>query len=163
MIQFPIKFKLVRQGAILPKRGTPGSGAFDMHAPEDGTLWPGEKKLIPSGVAHDMPGHLNLIASAGDLQETYAIPVKMQAILFDRSGLGGKKNIRLSFACLVDNDYRGEIFLSLENHGHQEFNWKSGDRLCQIAYVPMYAGDVEETQELSDTHRGEGGFGSTGR
>jgi len=157
-------------GAQMPKRGTEGSGAFDFFAPEDGTLAPGEKRLINSGIAHDMPGEIMLYPGArqpvpsGFMPETgWAIPFKMQGILFDRSGLGGKKNIRLSFACLIDNDYRGEIKLSLENHGTEMFHWKAGDRLCQIAYVLMYAGEAEETQTLTDTHRGEGGFGSTGR
>jgi len=156
MIPF-INFKLMRPGAQLPKRGTDGSGGFDFFAPEDGELAPGEKKLVNSGIAHDMPGQIHLPL----LQ--FLVPFKMQGILFDRSGLGGKKNIRLSFACLIDNDFRGEVKLSLENHGNDHFTWKAGDRLCQIAYVLMYAGDPAETETLTDTHRGEGGFGSTGR
>jgi len=161
MIEPFIKFKLMRTGAQLPKRGTDGSGGFDFFAPEDGTLAAGEKRLIPSGIAHEMPAELQ-ICLYGD-NTSVLLPVKIQGILFDRSGLGGKKNIRLSFACLIDNDYRGEIWLSLENHGTESFSWKQGDRLTQIAYVPMYAGEAVETQDLSNTHRGEGGFGSTGR
>ena len=160
-----VKFKLMRPGAQLPKRGTEGSGAFDFFAPEDGSLAPGEKRLIGSGIAHDLPRQLN-ICLYGNCQEAagnYLFPVKTQGILFDRSGLGGKKNIRLSFACLIDNDYRGEIKLSLENHGTEMFHWKAGDRLCQIAYVLMYAGEAKETEILTETHRGEGGFGSTGK
>jgi dUTP pyrophosphatase len=155
----------------LPQRGTPGSGAFDFYAPEDGTLLPGEKKLVPSGIAHELPPPFSIPLHSPNFANTYSgiiekvptLPFKMQGILFDRSGLGGKKNIRLSFACLIDNDYRGEIVLSLENHGTEVFHWKAGDRLCQIAYALLYAGEAEETQTLTDTHRGEGGFGSTGR
>jgi dUTP pyrophosphatase len=173
MIEPFIKFKLMRDGAQLPKRGTDGSGGFDFFAPEDGSLAAGEKRLIPSGIAHEIPAKLYLpLWGAYDsgafefstpFPQQVVIPVKIQGILFDRSGLGGKKNIRLSFACLIDNDYRGEIWLSLENHGTESFSWKRGDRLTQIAYVPVYAGEVAETKNLSDTHRGEGGFGSTGR
>jgi dUTP pyrophosphatase len=170
-----IKFKLMRDGAQLPKRGTDGSGGFDFYAPADGFLDPGEKHLIPSGIAHEIPGKLflklyhqtdaltsNMFGGNG-FDAQFDIPIRIQGILFDRSGLGGKKGIRLSFTCLIDNDYRGEIFLSIENASPNAFCWNKGDRLCQIAYVPMYAGEAAETEELSDTHRGEGGFGSTGR
>jgi dUTP pyrophosphatase len=165
-----VKFKLLRPGARLPQRGTDGSGGFDFFAPEDGHLEIGEKRLIPTGIAHDMPGELMLYPGARKPvpQEFLpdfglAIPFKMQGILFDRSGLGGKKGICLSFKCLIDNDYRGEIYLSIENRSGKPFDWKAGDRLTQIAYVLMYAGEAQETQTLTDTHRGEGGFGSTGR
>jgi dUTPase len=170
-----IKFKLMRPGAVLPTRGTPGSGAFDFWAPEDGFLDPGEKRLIDSGIAHDMPGAFAIPIffppawnpNPSDLDMAAmtngTLPFKLQGILFDRSGLGGKKGIRLSFACLIDNDYRGEIKLSLENHSVDPFSWRAGDRLCQIAYVLMYAGEAGLTETLTDTHRGEGGFGSTGR
>lgn len=160
-----IKFKLMRPGAIIPKRATDGSGAFDFFSPEDGFLDPGEKRLFPSGVAHDMPGELfvHLHPYAQSTFEAVVVPFRMQGVLFDRSGLGGKKNIRISFASLIDNDYRGEILLSLENHGPDPFFWRQGDRLCQIAYVLMYAGNAAETRELSETGRGAGGFGSTGR
>jgi dUTPase len=171
-----VKFKLMRPGAQLPKRGTDGSGGFDLFAPEDGHLEIGEKKLIPSGIAHDMPGQIlqEVIAPAAPIDDRpntyghpygsrFVIPFKMQGILFDRSGLGGKKGIRLSFACLIDNDYRGEIFLSIENQSGKPFDWKAGDRLVQITYVFMYAGAAQETTMLDQTARGEGGFGSTGR
>lgn len=165
-----IKFKLVHPDAILPTRGTPGSGAFDFYAPEDGFLDGKEKRLINSGIAHDMPGLFYVsgmmptkITPECSSGPAFSIPMKMQGILFDRSGLGGKKGIRLSFACLIDNDYRGEIKLSIENTTPDAFSWKKGDRLCQIAYVLMYAGEAGETKDLTDTVRGEGGFGSTGK
>lgn len=161
-----VKFKLLRPGAQLPKRGTDGSGAFDFFAPEAGSLLPGEKQLINSGIAHDMPGELLFYVGqriAENRETCFDLPFKIQGILFDRSGLGGKKGIRLSFACLIDNDYRGEIKLSIENHSPDIFNWEAGTRLCQIAYVPMYAGEAEETSVLTETQRGEGGFGSTGK
>ena len=160
-----LQFKLMRPGAALPVRATDGSGAFDFVSPEDGFLDPGEKRLFPSGIAHDMPGELTLRLNVGSPNgfKALEVPFKLQGILFDRSGLGGKKGIRLSFACLIDNDYRGEILLSLENHSPNPFSWKRGDRLCQIAYVLMYAGPSAETYTLSETNRGAGGFGSTGK
>lgn len=167
MIPF-VKFKLMREGAQLPKRGTDGSGAFDFFVPENGDLQPGEKKLIDSGVAHDMPGGLILRAyqdGAPSFVESVPllIPVRFQGILFDRSGLGSKKGIRLSFTGLIDNDYRGEIRLSIENVSKEPFSWLAGERLCQIAYTLMYAGEAAETATLDATARGAGGFGSTGK
>jgi len=169
-----VKFKLMRPGAQLPKRGTDGSGAFDFFVPENGQLLAGEKKLIPSGVAHDMPGRLTIpiLIPPTDAPPTEldiaamtrgSIPFRMQGILFDRSGLGAKRGIRLSFTGLIDNDYRGEIKLSIENTSKEDFTWMRGERLCQIAYALMYAGDAGETKELEATARGAGGFGSTGK
>jgi len=167
MSQFPllVQFKLMRPGAQLPKRGTDGSGAFDFFVPEDGSLFPGDKKLIPSGVAHEMPGEiwLSLAGRDGDGPVVAReFPFRLQGILFDRSGLGHKKGIRLSFTGLIDNDYRGEIFLSMENTSSEYFAWKAGERLCQIGYTLMYAGATAATETLDETARGAGGFGSTG-
>jgi len=156
-----VKFKLLRSGAKLPTRGTDGSGAFDFFAPERISLPVNEKKLIPSGIAHDITGNLWLGLRA-PINEI-SIPFRLQGILFDRSGLGGKKGVRISFASLIDSDYRGEIHLSIENLGIENMVWEQGDRLCQIAYVLTYAGDCAETRTLTDTSRGTGGFGSTGR
>ena len=167
-----LKFKLMRPGAIVPSRATDGSGAFDFYAPEDGFLDPGEKQLIPSGVAHDMPGLMRVpimippgYGTVLDMEAMTAgfIPVKLQGILFDRSGLGGKKGIRLSFNGLIDNDYRGEILLSIINDSPNPFSWKQGDRLCQLGYTLMYASNAFETAVLSESNRGAGGFGSTGK
>ena len=164
-----IKFKLMRPGATLPVRATDGSGAFDFVAPEDGVLAPGEKKLFPSGIAHDMPSKIELPLHItdglpdGQGYRIWTVPFKMQGILFDRSGLGGKKGVKLSFHGLIDNDYRGEILLSILNSSPDPFSWKRGDRLCQIAYALLYAGQAVETQTLTETNRGAGGFGSTGR
>lgn len=177
MFQPPfLKFKRMRPGAIIPSRATDGSGGFDFYAPEDGFLDPGEKQLINSGVAHDMPGELtvrcniSVIAdptgaigpSGGRMYIPLEVPFKMQGILFDRSGLGGKKGIKLSFHGLIDNDYRGEILLSIKNDSQEAFAWRQGDRLCQIGYALMYSGTVVETTVLDETKRGDGGFGSTG-
>ena len=172
-----VKFKLLRPGAVLPSRGTDGSGAFDLYAPEDILLQTGEKRLIPTGVAHDLPGTLFMklfeirqvknVLGGGEEEylpavPAYATPFRLQAVLFDRSGTGSK-GVRISFASLIDNDYRGEILLSIENVSVAPKHWKQGNRLAQIAYVLMYAGPCAETQFLTETNRGGGGFGSTGK
>jgi dUTPase len=156
-----VKFKLVHPGAKLPTRGTDGSGAFDFFAPERIVLGVFQKKLFGTGIAHDLPANL-WVSLRAPINEI-SIPFRLQGVLFDRSGLGGKKGVRISFACLIDNDYRGEIQLSMENLGTEDMVWEQGDRLCQIAYVLTYAGDCAETHTLTDTSRGAGGFGSTGR
>ncbi len=162
-----VKFKLLRPGAKMPTRGTDGSGAFDFYAPERIVLLPGHKRLVSSGIAHDLRGELYMQTRPTGLQETSdhlhcGIPFRLQGILFDRSGLGGKKDVRISFACLIDNDYRGEILIKFENEGEETQTWEPGDRLCQILYVLAYSGGAEETRELTTTERGAGGFGSTG-
>jgi dUTP pyrophosphatase len=158
-----VKFKLLNPNAKLPIRGTDGSGAFDFFAEVDGSIAPGEQQFILTGIAHDLPAEMRVHLYAGDDSTHGLVPFRLQGILFDRSSMGGKHGIRLSFACLIDNDYRGEVKLKLENYGGQPFSWKRGERLCQIAYVLTYAGRAEGTKELDKTARGDGGFGSTGR
>lgn len=153
-----IHFKLLSPTATLPRRATDGSGGFDLYASEKGIIFPGERKFIATGVAHDLPDIvLSLDDSISVVQE-----FKLQGILLDRSGLGSK-GIRLSFKGLVDFDYRGEIKLSVENTSQEPYSWEIGTRICQIAYIPMYVGPAEEVKELSETQRGDGGFGSTGK
>jgi dUTP pyrophosphatase len=92
------------------------------------------------------------------------MPLQLQGILIPRSGLAAKQKLRLFFApCLIDHDYRGEIHAMLENQSEDTVRWSMGERICQIGYVPMYMGPVQEVAELSETERGSGGFGSTGR
>jgi dUTP pyrophosphatase len=147
-----VNFKLLRSGSKLPKRGTEHSGAFDIYAPENGSIAPHERKKIPTGIAHD-------ISPVVDGLDSFTL----QGLLIPRSGLA-TKGIRLFFApCLIDADYRGEIIIGLENLTDEEFHWEAGDRLVQIAYVPMYMGSAGLVQELSETSRGAGGFGHTGK
>lgn len=146
-----IQFKLLHQGATLPKRGTSGSGAFDIAAPESGVIGPLERKLISTGLAHQIHA---------EAETPY---FKLNGLLISRSGLASNKGIKLFFdPCLIDTDYRGEIKLLLENCTDVPFSWNQGDRLCQIAYMPFFMGECEETFVLEATDRGEGGFGHTG-
>lgn len=169
-----VKFKLLRPGSMLPRRGTETSGAFDIFAPEAGTLHPGQRGMIPTGLAHEVcegytvpvyaPDSPN--ATSGALYNHHhkeMIPFTLQGLLMPRSGLASKKGIRLFFApCLIDADYRGELGIMLENMSDEPLHWEQGDRLVQIAYVPMYMGPAEVAEDLKPTARGTGGFGSTG-
>ena len=158
-----IKFKLLHEGALLPKRGTPMSGGFDIFAPEPGCIFPGERKLIGTGLAHEIPEDIDI-----DLVEDAEVPHKLRLLfhgfLVSRSGIATKHGVKLFFdPCLIDHDYRGEIKVLLHNGGTEEYRWERGERLCQIVYLPCYAGGVELSAVLGDTERGTGGFGSTGK
>lgn len=154
-----VEIKLLREGSKLPKRGTPQSGALDVFAPESGEIEGKSKKLIGLGIAHQ------IVDETGDFSGNLQHPLfTLQAFLIPRSGLAVNKGIRIFFGpCLVDNDYRGEIKVYVENTTDHKFTWLRGDRLCQIAYLPMFNGEVAEVKELGETQRGDGGFGSTGK
>lgn len=162
-----VQFKLLHPGSSMPKRGTSHAGAFDIAAPSDGEVWPGQHLLYGLGIAHQIhDDHLFFDVKSYASDKTHRhiqVPFRMQGILIPRSGLAAKKQVRLFFApCLIDHDYRGEIHAMIENQGQDVLRWSKGDRICQIAYVPMYMGSLLETTELTETDRGGGGFGSTG-
>ena len=144
-----IGFKLMREGARLPKRATSHSGALDLFSPVDGIVPPHSRLLVPTGVAHQIP----LLSSV----------FQIQGVILSRSGLAAKEGIRSFFEGLIDHDYRGEIHITLENTTDKPFHFKAGDRLVQIMYVPAFVGRIDEMESLTETSRGSGGFGSTGR
>lgn len=148
-----IGFKLLYEGARLPRRATSRSGAFDFYAPKLGFVLPGKSVNIPVGVAHQ----LRTPPSA-----YWPIDLALQGLVISRSGLATKSGIRLFYEGLVDHDYRGEIHICIENTTRNMFTWSAGDRLCQMLYVPCWMGEAEEITELDETERGSGGFGSTG-
>jgi len=91
-------------------------------------------------------------------------PEQAAAFVFGRSGLGIKHGIVPSNAVgVIDADYRGEIIVGLSNHGGSDYTIQPGERVAQMVILPVLAPTVVEVEELSDTARGAGGFGSTGR
>lgn len=143
-----VKLKLTR-GMKAPEYATPGSAAVDLRAAleedEVVTLAPGERALIPTGLA---------IAPAG---RGYV------AIVAARSGLGIKKGVSLSNGIgVIDSDYRGEIAVGLINHGQEPFEVRRGDRIAQMMFLPVETASFLVTDTLDETERGEGGFGHTG-
>lgn len=165
----PIRFRLLREGARLPQRATPASGAFDLYAPEEGMLVPGQTKLIGLGIAHEIPENLDMEfredeAEVQPGEQPQFLKIQFHGLIIARSGLSVKHNVKPFFEGLIDHDYRGEIKLLLWNGGQHTFVWAAGERLAQIAYLPFFMGRVvEATDELTTTVRGDGGFGSTGR
>ena len=144
------KIKIVkkRKGAIIPKRATRGSAGFDLQAciDENVIIKSGEKCLIPTGIAVEV-------------QEENAA-----GFVFARSGLGVKYGITLSNAVgVIDSDYRGEIFVSLCNLSHEDYEVHPKDRIAQLVIMPVCLPIIEEVDVLTVSERNENGFGSTGK
>ena len=143
----PIKVKKLRDGAVLPTYGTAFSAGADLYAclEADVTILPGETKKIPTGIAMELPE-----GTAG--------------LIYARSSLGTKKGLApANKVGVVDSDYRGEFLIFLHNHGSEPQTICSGDRIAQLLVTPVFTPGFVEAEELTDTFRGEGGFGSTGR
>ena len=132
----------------LPAYATPGAAAFDLHAciEEPITLQPGERTLIPCGFAM-------ALEDSG-----------LVALIFARSGLACKKGISLANSVgVVDSDYRGEVMVCLVNTGHEPYVIEAGERIAQMGIFPVALAEFSLCDELPDTVRGSGGFGSTGK
>ena len=132
----------------LPARSTPGSAGMDLAACMDGpvTIAPRALARIPTGIAIALPS------------PDYV------ALVFARSGLGVKHGISLSNGVgVIDSDYRGEIQVGLTNLSDTPYTIQPGDRIAQLVVVPVALPELVWTQDLEDTGRGAGGFGSTGR
>ena len=131
----------------LPSYKTEGSSGMDLMAfiKNPIKIAPDASALIPTGISVAMPND-----------------VEMQ--IRPRSGLAAKSNISvLNTPGTVDSDYRGELKIILFNHGNKEFIVKNKDRIAQMVLMPILKIDFEEVDDLPDTLRGSGGFGSTGR
>ena len=131
----------------LPYYATPGSAAMDLHAclEEAVTIPARGRTVIPTGIAIALP-------SSGYV-----------ALVFARSGLGIKHGVAPSNCVgVIDSDYRGEVMVGLQNSGETDFTIQPGDRIAQLMVVPVVQAQVRMTDELDETQRGTGGFGSTG-
>ena len=143
-----VKLKLSR-GMTAPEYATSGSAAVDLRAAleenETVTLAPGEKAMIPTGLAIS-PETKDVVA-----------------VIAARSGLGVKKGVTLSNSIgVIDSDSRGEISVGLINPGSEPFEIKRGDRIAQMMFLPVLTASFLVVETLDETERGEGGFGSTG-
>tara|TARA_R110002124_G_scaffold2916_3_gene19945 strand:+ start:2262 stop:2708 length:447 start_codon:yes stop_codon:yes gene_type:complete len=128
----------------LPSYETSGSAGMDVRAAEELVIAPGERGLVGTGMAFAIP-------------EGYEMQVR------PRSGLALKKGISIpNSPGTIDSDYRGELKVILINHGAEEFVIARGDRIAQIVIAPVQRGNLVMVDDLDDTARGSGGFGSTG-
>ena len=142
-----IRVKFLRPGASLPAYGTAQAAGADLYACllEPVSIAPGETAFIPTGIAREVPK-----GCAG--------------LIYARSGMACKRGLApANKVGVVDSDYRGEIVVALHNHGAQAQTVSHGDRIAQFLITPVVTAAYEMAQELSDTARNAGGFGSTGR
>jgi len=139
--------KLLRQGAKLPTYGSAQAAGADLYAclMEPVVIGPGETAFIPTGIALEVPEHC-----AG--------------LIYARSGLACKRGLApANKVGVVDSDYRGEVLVALHNHGAASQTVENGERIAQFVITPVLTPVYEVVQELSDTERNVGGFGSTGK
>mgnify|MGYP002778278555 CR=1 FL=1 len=142
-----VKFKRVGEnfGVELPHYQTEGAAGMDVRANENRVVAPGETAMISTGFAME-------------------IPAGFEAQLRPRSGLAAKFGITLlNSPGTIDHDFRGEVRVILTNLGREPFEISRGDRIAQMVFARYERAQIEETDELSTTQRGEGGFGHTGR
>ena len=143
-----LKIKKLKENAKVPNRGTQGSAGLDLCAciDEPVTLNWGDTALIPTGIAIALPD-----ADYG-------------AFVFPRSGIAVKHGIGLLTSVgVIDSDYRGEIMVGVINQKRESYTIEPGERIAQMVITPVLTPAYEEADDLTDTGRGQGGFGSTGR
>ncbi len=131
----------------MPAYATEGSAGIDLRACLEASIeiLPGETILVPTGMA------------------IYIEDPSLAAVLLPRSGLGHKHGIVLgNLVGLIDSDYQGQLMVSCWNRGDKPFTINIGERIAQMVLVPVVQAEFEIVNEFGDSHRGEGGFGSTG-
>ena len=142
-----VAVKKLKEKAILPTYGSAQAAGADLYACLDGdiTIAPGETAFVPTGLAMELPtGYVGLI--------------------YARSGLACKRDLApANKVGVIDSDYRGEFIVALHNHGALAQTISHGERIAQLVITPVFTPGFTEVQALSDTDRGAGGFGSTGK
>ncbi len=140
-----IKFKKLSENAVIPSYGTEYSAGADLYSSmEDVTINPNETVFIHTDISIE-------------------IPVGLVGLIYARSGMACKKGVApANKVGVIDSDYRGEIMVALYNHSNQAVTIAKGDRVAQLVIAPYIKANFQEVDELEDTVRGEGGFGSTG-
>jgi dUTP pyrophosphatase len=134
----------LKESATLPSRATPDSAGMDLCATETVTLYPGERRLIGTGVAMALaPWHVGLVCPRSGMAERAGITV-------------------LNAPGVIDPDYRGEVGVILVNTGDEPYKVEAGARIAQLVIVPFASPRIIEVDALPGTKRGAGGFGSTG-
>ena len=142
-----VNFKKLVPFAQMPTYGSEYAAGADLYAATEDeiAIAPGETKFIGTGIAVELP-----LGTVG--------------LVYARSGLACKKGLApANKVGVIDCDYRGEIKVALHNHGAEAQVVGAGERIAQMVIAPYYTAEYVEVEELSDTVRGEGGFGSTGR
>ena len=142
-----VAVKKLNEKAMLPTYGSAQAAGADIYAclDADVTIAPGETVFIPTGLALEVP-----IGYAG--------------LIYARSSMGSKRGLApANKVGVIDSDYRGEVMVALHNHGSLPQTVRSGERIAQLLVTPVLAPAFMECDDLTDTARGTGGFGSTGK
>lgn len=142
-----INVKKLNENAILPTKGSEFSAGSDLYACLDDVLEiePHQTVLVPTGLAIELP-----VGTVG--------------LIYARSGLASKRDLApANKVGVIDCDYRGELLVALHNHGNQTQTISPGERIAQLVVTPYFEVSYQQTDELSETKRDVGGFGSTGK
>ncbi len=137
-----LKFKKIHPNAKIPSYAYTGDAGLDLYIPEDLLFKKKERKSIALGIAIEIP-------------EGYV------GILFDKSGLSHKHGLK-SYGGIIDSGYRGEVHVGMMNLSDKDYEFKAGDKIIQILIMPVLQAQVVECEQLSESDRGEGAFGSSG-
>jgi dUTP pyrophosphatase len=146
IMQTTVKIKKLNAAATVPSYGTEFAAGADLYACMEGsvTIKPGQTEFIHTGLSME-------------------IPTGLVGLIYARSGMACKKGVApANKVGVIDSDYRGEIIVALHNHSDELLTVSSGERIAQIVYAPYYQAEFVEADELEESVRGAGGFGSTG-
>ena len=135
--------KKVHTDATVPHYAHPGDAAFDLFTPEKIEIKPGERVQVPTGIAME-------------------IPVGCAGLIWDKSGLSHKNGLK-TLGGVIDAGYRGEVKVGMINLANETYVFEKGHKVAQMIIQKIESPDIEEVTELSDSSRGTGGFGSTGK
>lgn len=142
-----VRFKILREGAVCPAYQSEGAAGADLCAALTSplTVLPGQTAMVPTALSLEIPaGFVGLVCA--------------------RSGLACKKGLApANKVGVIDADYRGEVLVALFNHAAEPVTVAPGDRVAQLLILPYLTAEFEACEQLSETVRGEGGFGSTGK
>lgn len=139
---YPVDYKQLHPAAVAPRLGTAQAAGYDLATPVAVTVKPGERVRIPLGLALALPQHLH-----GRIES--------------RSGLAYKGLVVLTG--VIDADYRGEVMVIMQNFSSEPYEFAAGDRVAQLVLRQTVHATLRAVEELPDTARGAGGFGSSGR
>jgi dUTP pyrophosphatase len=143
MINMEIQIKKLSKNGVIPTQGSPYAAGYDLYAAEEMIIEPGQRGLIKTNIA-------------------VSIPESYYGRVAPRSGLSYKKGLDV-LAGVIDSDYRGDIGVILLNTGSETFKANLGDRIAQLIIEKCHKASWKEVNDLSDSVRSSGGFGSTGR
>ncbi len=146
MNEIDVKIMKLKDNAIIPTYGSECAAGADLYAclDEPVVIKKNETVFVPTGISMEIPDGLC-------------------GLLFARSGLASKKGLApANKVGVVDSDYRGEVIVALHNHSKENYELQNGERIAQMVFAPYFKGIFKE-EKLSETKRGSGGFGSTGK